>query len=500
MPLIDHINFATTLKQSANPAGSSPDGNVYFDTTTDEWQLIGVDELATVDFGGGPVTNPLNNVDGITMQAIYNFENQERVADEDLRKFKRGTRGGYRFAGAFAFINGVKLRAADRAKIRGSGWIEYAAAGDGKTNIDRIYHGITSLVDIQAGTVPYYALVTATDEATLQAATWSDFSRAGDIDEAVQVYGSTANGDTGAGDFDYTDRTLVIRVRSWGYNPGETTSVDAGISEFSGFSAGYGVGESLDTANTYTLADVYGGAAISPFTGMSLEKLATPQTETGFNESDGDFTWRLNNTEGGTALECAVYAAAAWLQDADIDAGAGTYNGKKGRVWVTRNADGKIVTSSVGGEGLLISGLSTAEKQNVIQTDDSGNPKTYPYFPDVQIDVGAVAPTDPNAWYRVLYVDGAGDADYDKDGAVTVEDSGGNPVNGNVAADVVGSKISFPYSYDTNTQAGLNAGEDKPVVVVVEGDGVAAQAITYATITRDPVVAIVCAPEADDNA
>jgi len=581
MTRIDHTNYDTLLKQSTNPRGASPDGNVYFDLAGNEIQLIGVDELALIDFGGGPVTNPLNNTDGITLRGLYNFENQERRTDEDLREFLRGVAGKFRFAGAFAFINGVKLDGTDRNKVRGSGWIEYADTQDGATDIDRIYHGVLSLVDIQAGTTPRWTLVTATDEATLQAATWAAFVRAGDIDEAVQVYGDTAFGDTGAGDFDYTTRTLVVRVRSWGYNPGETTSVATGIAEFSGFSAGYGVGESINPANAYDLADVYGGAAVSPWDTMTLEKMtgvdsglltlsvvaatrkitrgsgdftadgfhaghtitttgftnsgnngtwviesvvaleivvvtgtgmvdetgsgdervqSAAQVETGFNEADGSFTWVMHNPDGGTVQECAAFLDALTLQDSDVDDGTGTYNGQKGRVWYSRNASGKVVTASIGSTGLFIEGLSTAEKQNVIQTDDAGNAKTYPYFPEVQITVGAPAIADTNAWYHLFYVDGAGGQDFDTSSAVTVNDASGDPVKGNVSADQVGGKISFAYAYDTNTQAGLPAGVDKDVVAVVEGDGGAAQAITYFTITRTAVVAVTCAPLADTNA
>lgn len=500
MAYIDHTNYSTTLKESTNPRGSSPNGNVYFDVANNEIQLIGVDELAQVNFGAGLVANPLTNFDGITLRALYNFENARRRLNDTLRKYKRGLKGSYRFAGAFNFVNGVKLDLNDRNKIRGSGWIEYAATGDGETAVDRIYHGVSSLVDIQAATVPYWTLVTATDEATLQAATWTNFVRAGDINEAVQVYGSTANGDATAGSFDYKTRTLVVRVRSWQYNPGETTSVASGITEFSGFSAGYGVGETLNPSNTYTLANVYGGARVAPWTGMSLEKLASPQVETGFNEANGSFTWVLHNSGGGTVAQCAAFLDAVTLQNADIDTGAGTYNGQKGRVWYTRNASGKVITSSIGGAGLFIEGLSVAEKQNAIMTDNAGNTKTYPYFPSVEITVGAIAVSDPNAWYRVMYADGAGAADFDTAGAVTVQNSSGVDVNGNVAAAASGGKISFAYSYDTNTQAGLSAGVDKAMVVLVEGDGIAGQAISYFTCTRSAIVPVTCAPSADNNA
>jgi hypothetical protein len=500
MALITHLNFTTTLKQSTTARGATPNGNFYFDVANNEIQLIGVDELPTVDFGGGAVTNPLNNTEGITMRAIYNFENQERRLDENLRKYLRGTDGDYRFAGAFSFVNGVKLDGTDRNKVRGSGFIEYADTQDGQTDIDRIYHGVLSLVSIQSGTTSKWALVTDTIETTLQAATWSSFVRLGDINEVVQVYGDTAFGDAGAGDFDYTTRILIVRVRSWGYNAGETTSVLTGISEFSGFSAGYGVGESINSSNSYDLVDVYGGAQIAPWTGMTLEKLAAPQVESGFNEANGNFTWVLNNTAGGTVQECAAYLDAVALQNSDIDAGVGTYNGLKGRVWYSRNAAGKVVTSSVSGAGLFIENLSTAEKQNVIMTDNAGLTKTYPFFPEVQISVGSPAIADINTWYHAFYVDGAAVADFDATGAVTVNDSLGNPVKGNVSTDHVAGKIIFAYDYDGNTQAGLAAGVDKSVVILVEGDGGAAQAITYFTITRSTVVSATCAPSLDTNA
>lgn len=510
MATIDHTNYSTTLKESTNPRGSSPNGNVYFDVANNEIQLISADELTQVDLGAGLVANPLTSFDGITMRALYNFENSRRRANETLRKYKRGIKGSYRFAGAFNFVNGVKLDGTDRTKIRGSGWIEYAASGDGETTVDRIYHGVNSLVDIQATTQPYYTFVNTnqtTDETALQAATWSNFARVGDINEAVQVYGTTANGDTGAGTFDYKTKALVVRVRSWQYNPGETTSVATGITEFSGFSAGYGVGESLNPSNTYTLANVVGGYSgqagtrVAPFTGMSLEKYASAQSKTGFNEGNANFTWVLHNTANGTAQECAAFLDALSLVDADVEnTGTVAYNGRKGRVWYSRNAAGKIVTTSNGNEGLFIEGLSTAEQQNVIFTSDTQGTRTYPYFPSVEITVGSVATSDANTWFRVMYVDGASSADFDTAGAVTVKNSSGTDMNGLVSAFQSGGKISFAYAYDTDTDAGLSAGANKSCVVLVEGDGTAGQAITYFTITRDPVVPVTCAPALDNNA
>jgi hypothetical protein len=504
--LIDETNYSTLLVQSTQSRSGTPDGNIFYDTTTGQIEIITAEELANVDLGSGSEANPLTNELGITLRALYNFENQERRTDETLRNYKRFIDGpsGYRFAGAYNFYNGNKIYEGassttsnnDRLKVRGSGCIEYSDAG---ATVNRVYHGVRSLSLIEASSQAYYSIVADQAQATLQAATWTDFFRQGPIDEMVQVFGTTANGDTGAGDFDYRTNLLVTRVRTFGNVAGEATSSESGVTEFSGFSSGYGVGEAANNSNSYNIADVYGGSQIAPWDGMSLEKLVTPQTETGFNEADGDFTWVLHNTNGGTVQECAAFLDALAIQDSDIDDGAGSYNGRKGRVWYERVA-GKVVTNSINGEGLFIEGLSVSEQQNIISKDDAGNQKTYPFFVEVSIEVGAGAVADTNAWYRVMYKDGAGSQDFDTATAVVVENASSTAINGNVNTDAVGTKISFSYAYDTNTQAGLNAGEDKVCVVLVEGDGGVAQALTEFTITRSAVVSVNCVPPADNNA
>jgi len=503
MALIDHTNFSTTLKQSTAGRGGAVDGNIYFDVANNEIQLIGVDELATIIYpvghpsytdGTTPVANPLSQASGITMRALYNFENTRRRADETLRKYKRGTDGDYRFAGAFSFVNGVKLDVStvnDRAKIRGSGFIEYAVAGDGATTKDRIYHGVKSLIDIQSGTTSYSTLVTDTAEATLQAATWTNFTRTGPIDEVVQVFGTTANGDTTAGNFDYTARTLVVRTRSWGYNAGETTSVASGITEFSGNSAGYGVGETLNPQNSYDIANVYGGAKIVPWTGMTLTGYTSPTTQTGFVDGSATFTYVLANSAGGTVQQVAAYLDALALQDSDIDSdGLRSYNGKKGRIWYTRDAEGKVVTSA----GLFVGGLTPVEQQKIKMTDNAGGVHVYPYFPSVEISMGTLCRTDPDAWYHVYYT-----STFDSAGAITVLDASATPVEvkGLCSTLPANGVLSFVYDYSGNTQGGLSG--DRACTVEVEGNGIVAQALTEFTIKEQDINAVSCIPFVENN-
>lgn len=486
---IDHTNYSTKLKRSANPRGAGPNGNVYINLSTNQIQLITADELPTVDFGSGAEANPLTTAEKVTLRALYNFESWRRRTDNDLQQYLRYIEGDFRYAGSYNLVNGASFADSDHLKIADSGFSELS--GRKGTAAYRVWHGIRSLVDIRPGTVPYYTFITPpVTEAALQAATWYTMA-AGDINEVVQVYGDGSHGN-----FDHRNKTLVIRVRSWGYLFGETDSVVTGIVELAGFSSGYGVGESLNAQNTFNISNVYGVGAISPFNGMYLEKLASPYTGTGFNEGNGSYTWRLHNPNGGSANQCAAFLDAVALQDTNINnnsANTGTYNGKKGRVWYSRDASGRVVTASIGGAGLFIDGLSVSEKQNVVQTDNAGTGRTYPYFPDVQISVGS-AVSDPLAWYRVMFAAG-----HDTNSAVTVKDSSGNDVTGNVVANASGGKVSFPFPFDTDTLGG-DPGTAKDIVVVVEGDGGVAQAIATATITRTPVIAITCAPALETNA
>ena len=83
--LIDSSNYGTLLVRSTQPrngtpgyGATTPNGNFFFDDVNNEVQIITREELAQVDLGSGNEDNPLTNAFGITMQACYLFENQER--------------------------------------------------------------------------------------------------------------------------------------------------------------------------------------------------------------------------------------------------------------------------------------------------------------------------------------------------------------------------------------------------------------------------------------
>jgi len=478
---------ANKLKESTTARGSTPNGNVYFDLATGEIQLITADELATVDFGGGAVANPLANLGGaaggITARALYKFERIRRAANETLRKYDKFLVGSYKFAGAYEMANGRKIASNDVKKLRGTGMVWRSASGA----VNRIYFGPRSLGFIEPAGQPFYQLSAGGAPV--------NFSYPGPIDEMIQVFGTTANGDTGAGNFD--SRTyLAVSERTFGKNYDRKTLADSGITIMDGFSSGFALGESNHlTTGSYALADVFGGSAIAPFTGMTLEKLAVAQNETGFTEGSGAFTWVLNNTGGGSLDQCVAYLDAVAQTDNDIDAGTGTTNGKRVSTWYSYDAQGRIVTrSGADANGLFIEGLTGADKQRVVFTTDAAATRTYPFYPLITIDPGTNAKADSAAWYHVYFKDGPGANDFNTANAITVEDKNSALVKGSVA----GANISFEFAYDSDTVGGT-AGTDKVMVVEVEGNGVATAAKVEFTVTRTQSINVACQPGLETN-
>jgi hypothetical protein len=505
--LIDLSNYDTHLVQSTQSRSGTPDGNIFFDTTNGRIELITAEELANVDLGSGSEANPLTQQLGIKMEALYAFENQERVTDENLRKFDRYFAGSYKYAGAYELINGNKFddsdgtdtgladnsagNSDDRVKIRGSGWVERNLAGA----IGRIYYGVRSLGNIEALSQPYYQLTAGGAPV--------DFAKDGDIDEAIQVYGDAAV-DTNTTTFD--SRTyLSNKVRSFGYNYDEKTLVDSGVSQMDGYASGFALGESAHlTSGNYTLADVYGGSQISPWTGMGLEELDTPQTETGFTTADGDFTWVVNNTVPGDLDQVVAFLDALAQTDDDInDHTTNVTNGKRVGTWYTYSADGKIqprVGTGAANEGLFIEGLVGTDKNRVIFTDDAGDTKVYPAYSNVTVTVGANAVADSLAWFHAFFLDGPAGNDYNTINALTVEDASSVAVKGNVNSSGfrVVNAIVFEFDWYGDVIGGPIE-TNKDCVFLCEGDGGVTQAKTVFTLTSAAAITASCIPSVENN-
>lgn len=516
MAKIDLSNYDSLLVQSSVGRAGTPDGNIFFDVATGRIELITVEEQATINMtsrgGGASDPNPLIEDDGIMLEALYAFEREQRRLDETLRQYDPYFEGSFKFAGAYNLINGRKFddgdgsatsnTVDDRFKLRGSGWRELDAAG----LLGRVYFGDRSLGNIEALSQPYSQLV-LNDVVT-------DFDKDGPIDEAVQVFGDNAvDADTTT----FDTRTFhALSVRTYEFNPDRKTLVDSGVSEMDGYSVGFALGETphLTTLESaMPIAEVYNAAPASQvgvWLNMTLEQLDVAQTETGFNEADGDFTWVLNNPNAANLDEIVAYLDAISAVDADINAhGTNVTNGKQVGTWYTYSADGKIqprVDDGSSGEGLFLEGLIGVDKQRVIFTDDADGTKTYPFFVSNIVTVGANAVADTLAWFHAFFRDGADNApgggdDFGDAGAITVEDSGAVEVKGNVDSSGFrsGNDIVFEFDYDGDTVGG-NAGDPKWVVFECEGDGGVTAAKTIFQITNAAaVITASCIPGVETN-
>ena len=469
--LIDLSNYSTLLKESTQGRGGAPDGNIFFNVASGTIELITSESLPQVDLGSGLETNPLTNRVGIFIGAVYAFERQRRKTNEFLRQYDAGLAGTFKFAGAYELVNGRLFASGaeastgdDRTKLRGSGWLERDITG----SVDKVLFGVRSLGNIEETSQPYYQLTGS--GAPL------NFAKNGPVDEAIEVIAPA--------DF------LSVKVRTFGFNYDEKRLSDSGINEMSGYSAGFALGETPHlTTGDYTLADVYGGGQISPWTGMGLEKLVTPQTETGFTQADGDFTWVLNNNASGTLNECVAFLDALAQTDDDIDSGSQTITrGKRVGTWYTYDAQGRVVTrSGADSLGLFIENVPTVDQQRIVFTADDASQKTYPFLVQLTLNVGANAAADPDAWFHVWEA-----AAYGTDSAVTVLDANSVEIKGFVSGS---TSIVRSYDFDGST----HAPSALSIVVECEGDGIATQAKTESSITRTANISIVCTPGLETN-
>lgn len=492
MAIIDLSNYATTLIQSTVGRAGTPDGNVFFNTATGVIEFIAADEVATLDLtsigGGATDPNPLIRADGLKFEAIYAFENQERAADENLRKHDRWTGGTFKFGGAYNYVNArTPSNDTDRDIVRGSGWNELDATG----TATRIYFGNKGLSNIEAGSQPYQQL-------SIQG-TATDFAKVGQIDEAVQVFGDVSNGN-------FDSRTYeAVSVRTYGntFDRKETTT-DLGITELGGYSTGFALNEGVHlTTNTtdHPFADV-STVPTGVWVGMELNHIAAPVVKSGeFSDETGTrlFSWELISPNSANLDQQIAWLDAFATEPAKEADGLGVVTGNLGKdieTWYSYNASGQVVTKSgvdPSTEGLYLNNVPTADQQRVVMTDDGGTIKAYSFSVSVEAELGATAKGDANAWYHSFF-----DAAYNTAGAITVKDSAAADVKGLASTADVDNKIIFAFDYTGDTVGGT-ANTDKDCVFLCEGDGGATQAKTLYTIKQLTTVAFTCIPAVENN-
>lgn len=371
----------------------------------------------------------------------------------------------------FEFINGwAPADDATRKLIRTAGWTEKNAAGD----VLRRYMGVVSLGSLGGTDQPYYRF--GTDDGT-------NFTYAGPINEAVQIFGDASNGD-----FDYTDGDNIdVYCREQGKTYAYSNNSQIGASTLT-FQV-YRFPLSNDTDLKISTDDTT-ISTTAPWNQITIEYFATDQ----FYDVDGDTTdeaYRIVITDAsGVATTQEIYEKIQYelRQDSDIDSGAGTVNGK-----VADSLLSFVGDTLVGANGVFISGLNANYLNSVDFYDYGGTVRRYPFVAAGTINFGANAASGEFEYWMFFATNPTGD--YGSDTAVIVNDKDGVPIHGTYA----GSPVPFTFNFDSNTQGGRTAGEEAAVKVVGIGLSGGQFISVDHTITRTAGQSMLLAPAIERN-
>ena len=391
------------------------------------------------------VAGNLSN-DGVSGEALYSFLKEEWKNDASLIS--------YDFPMVsitpeqFEFIEDwVPANDTTRNLIRFAGWREINASGV----LEREYMGIVSLGNIDSSDTAYYAFSSDTSK--------TDFDFTGVINQAIQTFGDSSNGN-----FDKRSDTLTVYIRSQGKTYGSATSTSIGLTALNYIANRFPLAEAADSKITASDSTIANDA---PYTGMSITYGATTRTI-------GGVTYNFNvivDGNGGTTQQIYEFVQYNLRQATDIDDGAGTQVGQLADSLMSFAGDTLKTTT-----GVAIDDFQASDRNNLIFTDTGGTERTFPFLATGTISFNANLVNDSDSIYRMFFTSG-----FNTGSAILVDDNSGTDISGSVGG---ASSVAFDFDYDGNTQGGRTAGTDADVTVVAIGLGTAQYVSATATLTR----------------
>ena len=391
------------------------------------------------------VAGNLSN-DGVSGQALYSFLKEEWKNDASLIP--------YPFPMVsitpeqFEFVAGwVPANDTTRNLIRFAGWREINAS----SVLEREYMGIISLGNIDGSDTAYYAFSSDTAK--------TDFDFPGVINQAIQTFGDSSNGN-----FDKRSDTLTVYIRAQGKTYGSATSTSIGLTALNYIANRFPLAEAADskiTASDLTIAND------APYTGMSITYGATTRTLGGVSYN---FSIIVDGN-GGTTQQIYEFVQYSLRQPTDIDAGAGTQVGQLADSLMSFAGDTLKTTT-----GVAIDDFQASDRNNLVFTDTGGTERTFPFLATGTLSFNTNLVNDSSAIYRMFFTSGFGTGS-----AIIVDDNSSADISGNISG---ASSVAFDFDYDGNTQGSRTAGTDASVTVVAIGLNTAQYVSATATLTR----------------
>ena len=391
------------------------------------------------------VAGNLSN-DGVTGQAFYSFLKEEWKTDASLIP--------YPFPMVsitpeqFEFIEGWKpANDITRNLLRKAGWREINAS----SVVNREYIGAVSLGNINVADTAYYAF--SSDSAK------TDFSFAGTVDQGIQTFGDSSNGN-----FDKRANTLTLYIRAQGKTYQSATSTGIGLTALNYIANRFPLAEATDTKITASDSTI---ASAAPYTGMSITYGAITRTIGGVSRNFNI----LVNGNSGTTKQIYEFVQYSLRQASDIDAGSGSQVGFLANDLMKFEGDTLKTTT-----GVAIDNYQLGDRNNLVFKDTGGTDRVFPFLATGTLSPNPNLTADSDSVYRMFFTSGFGTGS-----ALIVNDNSGNPISGNISGS---QTISFDFDYDGNTQGGRTAGTDAEVIVVAIGLGSAQYVSATATIGR----------------
>lgn len=420
---------------------NSATNNLRFDTAAKTIQLVA---------GGSLVAK-----DGVTGQCLFSKIKEVIKADTTLIKYALPVREMIHDE-SMELINGWTFLDSTTIKMVRDCGVAYVNASD---VITAMFACIVTLGNVATG-APYFTQSNASNAST-GAFTHINIGTTFGVNELVQIY-SDSNGD-GTPDYDYRSYIKVF-LREQGYTYDEASNADIGYSTLTYKKYNFPVTHSVDAGVTKN------DAAVDAYTGMSITWYAAAQSAS--LGTNGPYNYHVVIAANGHTYD-EVYS---WVQrqlrkSTDIDAD-GT-NVKTGQVTPALVfMDGstlKTKLQSVG--GIHISNLSAASYNNVVEADDTGAYRTYPYTAAITF-----------SFDQYLQADGANSkfwiydaATYPGAGATLLKDASNNDMTGDLTGGVATKAFSFAWT------------ADKPWIGVAIGKNNAKVAIASGTILQSTV-------------
>ena len=348
--------------------------------------------------------------DGVTFQALYSYLKEQWKDDSSLIPFP--------FPAVaitpeqFEFVSDWEPDSdSTRKLIRTGGWREIDAAG----GVKREYSGIISLGNIDAtskliGDVAYYAF--ATDPAK------TDFTYAGPVNEAIQTFGDSDNGD-----FDKRNDSLTLFIRVEGKTYDQGTTADIGVTgTLSYITYRFPLSEGTDlnvTDDDATIAansdpgEKYGATSITYF---DSAQSSVTLYGAGNDLSGGPYNYGvvIDGDNDASADNLSAEDLYTWVQyqlrqttdiDADSDVKPGVLQDQLLQFVGTALESLSVSNPDGGGSGVAVINYNVNDTNRISFTDNLGTLRSFPFVSAGTINFNQNLVDDPGPAKYFMFFD-----------------------------------------------------------------------------------------------